>query len=150
MWTRRISFILLFCLVASNCFGAEVLIRAQTHWMDAWTPAQVKKLTPEEKVSYDARSQFGDIIVIRPDGWPWGLEERLPRFVLVKIPDMTVEEAKQYEDSIWDTTDPEKPIMLRHRKWKIKATWIDTIISHGGEWTISKDVVVDYIEQKIL
>lgn len=128
----------------------EALIRAKTHWKDAWNQSKINSLTPAELDEYVARTQLGDIVVIRPDGWTWGSEEGLPNFVLVKIPDMTVEEAKQYEDSIMDNTDPDRPKMVRFRKWFLKPTWVNTIISQGGVYTISKSVVTNYIEQKVL
>ena len=128
----------------------EALIRAKGHWKDAWNQAKVNSLDTSERQSYDARTQLGDIVVIRPDGWEWGREEGLPNFVLVKIPDMTVEEAKQYEDSIMDNTDPEHSKLLRFRKWYLKPTWVNTIISQGGVYTISKATVVNYIEAKVL
>jgi hypothetical protein len=131
----------------------EALIRAKTHWKDAWNQATVNALSTEEKQQYDARTQLGDIIVIRPDGWEWGSAECLPDFVLVKIPDMTVEEAKQYEESINEeyTVDGQvRTRMLRFRKWFLKPTWVNTIISQGGVYTISKATVVNYIEAKVL
>ena len=128
----------------------EVLIRAKGHWKDEWNQSKVNSLDTSERQSYDARTQLGDIIVIRPDGWEWGALECLPDFVLVKIPNMTVGEAKQYEDSIMDTTDPEHSKLLRFRKWFLKPSWVNTIISQGGVYTISKASVVNYIEAKVL
>ena len=133
---------------------AELLIRAKGHWKDEWKPSKVNSLTPPEKRSYDARTQLGDIVVVKPNGWKWGKAECLPEYVLVKIPDMTVEEAKQYEDSIYETyldeNNEEQTRIVRHRKWFVKPTWMDTIISQGGEWTIDKATVINYIEGKIL
>ena len=175
---------------------AECLIRAKGHWKDSWTPAQVNKLSIAEKEQYDARTQLGDIVVIRPDGWEWGREECLPNFILVKIPDMTVEEAKQYEDSImgigeydwsiriakekWDSAQDKTALfpeiefkttpsiisetadeyvigaivfrskMFRFRKHFLKPTWVNTIISQGGVYTINKATVINYIEAKVI
>ena len=128
----------------------EALIRAKIHWKDEWNQAKVNSLTTEEKAQYDARTQLGDVVVIRPDGWVWGREEGLPNFVLVKIPNMTVGEAKQYEEAIMDTTDPEHPKLLRFRKFYLKPSWVNTIISQGGVYTINKSIVTNYIEQKVL
>lgn len=29
----------------------------------------------------------GEVVVVKPDGWSWGSEERPPRFVVVRVPD---------------------------------------------------------------
>ena len=132
---------------------AEVLIRAKGHWKDGMKPNVYNALSEEEKIAYDARTQLGDIIVVRPDGWVWGSAEGLPDFVQVTVTGMTVEEAKQYEDSIneqYEENGETKSRMLRFRKFFLKPTWVDTIISHGGTYTIDKETVVDYIEQKVL
>ena len=133
---------------------AEFLIRAKGHWKDEWNQTKVDGLTPRERDSYNARLQLGDIIVIMPDGWKWGKAECLPDFVLVKIPDMTVEEARQYVVSITEQYYDEHNNLLertlRCKKWFLKPTWVSTIISQGGVFTISKDQVVNYIEQKVL
>ena len=131
----------------------EALIRAKGHWKDAWNNPTVNALSTSERQSYDARTQLGDIVVIRPDGWVWGREEGLPNFVLVKIPDMTVEEAKQYENSITEEYEIDgrtQRRLLRFREYFLKPSWVNTIISQGGVYTINKSVVTNYVEKKVL
>jgi len=41
----------------------------------------------------------GDIVIIKPDGWPWGREEGLPKFLIVKLPGVTVDELAAYTAS---------------------------------------------------
>jgi hypothetical protein len=73
-----------------------------------------------EKQSYEARSQIGDIIVVRPDGWAWGKCECPPEYVIVKVPTMKEVDAKYLEQSLMETyTDKdgkEQQRMLRIRK----------------------------------
>jgi len=95
-------FILVF---TSNAFAAELLVKAKKHYMDDFTQEQVDKMTVEQRQSYEARSQIGDVIVVRPDGWKWGKEECLPNFVVIKMPDVTMEEAKKYEEQMQDTKE---------------------------------------------
>jgi len=104
---------------------AELLVRAKPHWQDEWDATKVASLTLQELRSYNARSQIGDIIVVRPDGWLWGREECLPNYVVIKIPDLKIEDAKKYEESLQDTTDKEKSILLKVRKYQIPKTIID-------------------------
>ncbi len=60
----------------------------------------------------------GDVVVVHPDGHEWGKSEGPPKFVIVKIPGMTVEEAQKYVKSEGDAPDPENPITLTRRKYK--------------------------------
>jgi hypothetical protein len=126
---------------------AELLIRAKKHWMDDLKQEEIDKMTKEQKQSYDARSQIGDIIVVRPDGWNWGKEECLPNFVVVKVPQMTDEEAKKYEESLMSLD--KEPILLKHRKYTIDKTVVDdvkTTIGSSAEFT--KSVVLTKITEK--
>ena len=79
---------------------AELLIQAKSHWMDKFTQEQVDKMSIGEKRSYSARAQIGDVIVVCPDGWKWGREECLPNYVVIKVPTLTVEEAKKYDGPV--------------------------------------------------
>jgi hypothetical protein len=94
---------------------SELLIRAKAHYLDSLTQAEVDKMSKEQRQSYEARSQVGDIIVVRPDGHKWGKCECLPEYLVVKIPD-SFEDAKYLEESLSDTTDREKPVLLKVRK----------------------------------
>jgi hypothetical protein len=42
---------------------------------------------------------------VKPDGHPWSGEERLPKFVIVKIPGVSVEAARKYSRLLYDTPD---------------------------------------------
>ena len=65
---------------------AEFLIKARgNQWMEqlakeSWA---TKNLTQEQ---YDARSEKGDVAIVRPDGHPWGNKECPPDFVIIKVP----------------------------------------------------------------
>lgn len=38
-------------------------------------------------------------VVVMPDDWQWGLEERLPKFVVIKIPTVSVSQVLKYIQS---------------------------------------------------
>jgi len=118
-----------------DCFSAELLIRAKSHWMDSLTLVEVNKMTPGEKQSYEARSQIGDIIVVRSDGWLWGKEECLPNYVVVKVPSITEAQAKQYEQSLIDNTDPQHPKLIRVRKYALPKVDISAIKTNSVTFT---------------
>ena len=67
----------------------------------------------------DRRGNYkrGDPVVIMPDGHIWGREEGLPKFFIVKIPGLAVETAKKYIAEQMDSTDPEKPVLFRRRRF---------------------------------
>jgi len=124
--------ILILLLWTGNCWAAELLVRAKPHWMDSFTQTEVDKLSPGDKQSYEARSQIGDIVVVRPDGWKWGKEECLPNFVVVKVPGMSEAETKQYENPLMvqngiDERGMPIMVMLRHRKYALPKTDITVI-----------------------
>lgn len=100
---------------------AELLVRAKPHWMDDLKPGEVNKLSPQDLQSYNARTQIGDIIVVRPDGWEWGREECLPNFIVVKLPTISIDTVKKYEETLMNADH----IMLKRRKHRIPQSWVE-------------------------
>jgi len=147
---KKLLFIFLFLLITSTCFSAELLCKAKEHWLDKFSQIEIDKMVADKEItldSYNARSQIGDIIVVRPDGWNWGREECLPNFVVIQVPDMTIEEAKIYEESLNDNTDPENSKMLKVRKYNVEKAVVDEVKA-SGESKIKKDKLV--IKPKII
>lgn len=111
---------------------AELLIRATGHWMDKLSKEEVDKMDESQKQSYEARSQKGDIIVVRPDGWKWGKLECLPDFIVTKVKG-TEAEWKHLEQSLTeekpDPVDDKKTIqvMLKHRKNAISTASVEKV-----------------------
>jgi hypothetical protein len=118
---------------------AELLVKAKPHWMDSLTQEEVSKMSDAAKQNYESRSQIGDVVVVRPDGWQWGKEECLPNFIVVKVPQITFEEAKKYEEALVDNSNPEKPILLKHRKHQIPKVVVDnSILLNQSSMTVTK------------
>lgn len=115
--------------------------------MDVWDATKIASLTPEQLQSYNARTQIGDIIIVRGDGWAWGREECLPNFIVVKLPNLTEAEVKHYEQSLIDTADPQKPIMLKVRKYATTPTIVD---SCKTELSGAKEVVKATFESALI
>lgn len=57
-------------------------------------------------------------VVIMPDGHPWGLEERLPKFVVLKIPLIGVAQVAKYIVPQFLAGE-----LIRKRRWQIR--WDD-------------------------
>jgi hypothetical protein len=128
---------------------AEFLVKAKGHWMDNFTQVQIDKLSSSELLNYNSRSQIGDIVVIRSNGWKWGKAECLPDFIVIKIPELTIEECKKYGDQLFDNSDP--PKILKIRKFRIPqnttenyATLGNSIvtIASGTQTTIFKNNII--------
>lgn len=60
-------------------------------------------------------------VVVMPDGHPWGNEERLPTFVVLKIPLISVAQVQKYSGPQRDLVDP--ALVTRRRLWRIR--WAD-------------------------
>jgi len=123
---------------------AELLVRAKAHWMDDLTQKDVDKMSVEEKQSYEARSQIGDIICVYPDGAC--KEDPAPDscYVIVKIPDLDYKEAKEkYEQPLLG--EPNKDgyrVMLRHRMYALPETDIKTVaLTTSKTNTLSKSIM---------
>jgi len=104
---------------------AQFLIKAQEPWNNDSPEA------PSE------RSRLGDIIVVRPDGHVWGSEECLPRFIVVKITNMSYEDAKHLEESLMvdDGLDEHgimKKKMAKVRKWQVPSKYMSDAIKDGN------------------
>ena len=115
---------------------AEILIQAKGHWMDNFTQEQIDALDDGAKKSRNARIQLGDIVVVRPDGWEWGREECLPNYLVVKLPQLTVEQVEHFTQSLMaqdgvDEHGQPKMVMLRKRKYQIPSQWVTPYITEG-------------------
>lgn len=103
------------------CYTAEFLVRAKGHWMDNYNYEQIDNLTSEQYVQFNARTQTGDIVVVRPDGWEWGREECLPNFIVIKIPGVAIEDGKKYEQPL------RKEIIKQIERYVDKDVWDDEV-----------------------
>jgi len=85
----------------------------------------------------------GDIVDVQADGFTWGREEGLPRFYIVKIPGITVTQAKKYMAAhIGPTTQTRRIYKQQWDKWQLAGKY--------GEFTqlptVINDVTEDYEE----
>lgn len=121
---------------------AEFLIQAQTHWMEAaGVPAD-----PEKLAAYQARSQKGDVVIVKPDGWAWGAAEGLPDYVVAKVPTLSDAPALAYQARVWSTADP--PVLLQKYRWRITGDAVDAIVAAGGVGTLTTTQFLDAVRDK--
>lgn len=116
---------------------AELLVKVSGHWMDDFTQEQISSLSPSELNQFNARIQSGDIVIVRDDGWEWGGRECLPDFIVVRVSDMSVEDAKVFEQSLLDLSDPNNPTILKERQYALSPDFIDSVT---GGTSLSKSM----------
>ena len=86
---------------------AEFLIKA----VDAVNPDPAKDLMCYKR---------GDIVVVMPDGHPWGSGERdINKFLIVQVPDMSLDEARLLCEPVtgMDILTGEEIITTRRKPW---------------------------------
>jgi len=98
-------------------------------------------------------------VVVKPDGWEWGLKERPPWNLVLRITDMTVEEVLPYIERDDDLTDPKNPVSRAVRKWKVDLdditipqnvrNVIDQAITSRQILTVTKAQVVNFIKRTL-
>lgn len=113
---------------------AEALVIAQASHLESFPPNERNKWTKARKAMYARRNRIGDISVIRPDGWQWGAKERLPYFVVIKVPEITYEQAKAYEDRVRGTIDSagNSEIIHKHR-FAVPESFVQNMIDLGQD-----------------
>jgi len=137
---------------------AEFLIKAEGNkWMEALAKESwsTKNLTQEQ---FDARSEIGDIVVVRDDGHPWGKCECPPQYVVIKVPKMDWEKVKAvvekglYETRMItiDSREVEQQVMRKKHLYKVPSTLVDTAIKEKGVLEIKEEEMVGYINKRSL
>lgn len=92
----------------------------------------------------DARGCWkrGDIVVVMPDGHEWGGEERLPKFVVVKIPGVDAERARKYIEHY----------AAARRRYRIRVDDVPNAIRNQlrdtGQVTVTWNQVRNFIRDK--
>jgi hypothetical protein len=94
--------------------------------------------------------KLGDPVVVMPDGHEWGLEERLPKFYVVKIPGLAVETARKWVEAWRDDTDPDNPAMLRRRLYGINIASLPASIRNALQTTGTVSVTLNQIRNYII
>ncbi|MGR3219498.1 MAG: hypothetical protein ACUZ8H_06735 [Candidatus Anammoxibacter sp.] len=119
---KRILIIILllkfWALNFNYAYAVELLVQAKPHWQDGYTQQKKDSLSPSKLRNHNVRSQIGDIIIVKPDGWEWGKEEGLPNFYIIKVPNLSFEDAKHLEDSLMEGIGVDK-VTLKKRKFQL-------------------------------
>lgn len=91
----------------------------------------------------------GDIVDIRPNGFAWGKEEGLPKFVVVQVSDVSVAAAKKYMDPERDTNG----FMTRRRIYRVLVDSVPNAVKIAlrdtGRYETTWDAIKAYVHNKI-
>lgn len=130
---------LIFCLFCTSAWSAELLVQA----VDS---------------PFETGGKKGDVIVVRGDGWKWGKEECLPRYIVVKMPGVLEEDAKKYEEQL---TEPVEKVvdgkteitqeMVRLRKYSVGASVVEGIkFTAKSDMTVASKDMATFVKTKDL
>jgi len=86
---------------------AEILVKAVDH------------THPDPQKDQQGAYKRGMAVVVMNDGHAWGREEGLPKFWIIKIPDISKATVEKYIQPDTDDSDPENPVIRRRRLWKL-------------------------------
>ena len=148
---RKLYLTILFCFVASTCFGAEFLIKAQRHWSYKDT------MTISEQLEYDKQYQIGDIVQVFPDGKLSDYANADGKFYVIRVVGLDFRTAlkyqEQYNEEYIDTENKTQTRMLKRRIFSIRIQDLPTTVEnklkttyvYNTTWTTIKN----YIHNKI-
>ena len=103
---------------------AEILIRAHNSWMEDVPQEEKDRWDDNMWAKYNRRRRKGNPISVRPDGAKYGKKECPPRYIIVKMPGVRVEDARQYIEKV---VDGEEVKFIR--RWNFDHILIDAAIS---------------------
>lgn len=93
---------------------AELLIKA------------VDATHPDPEIDAAGCYKEGMVVVVMPDGHEWGREEGPPKFVVAKLPGVSVEKTRKYMDELKETdAKTGEPKTVRRRRWQIDKAKMD-------------------------
>ena len=101
-----------------------------------------------------AASEVGDIIIVKPDGASWGKAECLPEYLVIKLPNISIDAVLKFQDALIDRTDAKNPTTKKRRKWHIPSAWIAAKVSDGVSVitinvTAQKQALINSVLEKV-
>lgn len=149
-----IRYFLVLITVGSLCCHAqcaELLVRAFERPIDRLTADSAQALGHARR-DFFSRPRKGNIVRVESDGFAWGKKERLPRFVLIKLPDVPVDTVREYARSKVDSTVARDNTgqfpMLFEFGYRIPGRIVDSLVALGGVVSISMGKVRIFIQKR--
>lgn len=128
----------------------ELLLFWKDHYMDSWDAAKVASLSAQEKIDYDRRFQWGDVVEVREDGYWSAGHLDTESFCVVKVPGLEYDADKM--DALWDFSDFANPVMTKRRKWfanksKIPQNILNKVASQGNVVSVTETQFNAFVER---
>lgn len=83
--------------------------------------------TNEDKALDAQCSKRGDVIVVKPDGWPWGREElKSDVWRIVKLPGVDPDSLRDLIEPLW--TDEREPQLVKKRAKKLDIDKLEAVL----------------------
>jgi len=118
---------------------AEFLIYNKDHWMDALNQEQLDGYVekyPKFMDKYNARTQRGDVIEVRPNGYwtgPKAHNYNKSIFLLVTVPELKFEDAEKYGKPLtWESK------LIKKRKYNFSNVVDKQIFNNISEVSITE------------
>lgn len=115
---------IILALLAQQAHACELLVKAVSH------------THPNSEKDRVGAYKAGMVVNVMPDGHPWGREERLPKFVVIKIPGVPAQKLLRYAVPEVDAGTN----VMRRREWIIRVSDLPlaarTKLARDGELTI--------------
>lgn len=148
---------------------AEFLIYNKTHWFDLPSKSEPDKtgyqrnhdkiqamvipvVTKSDRINklddqYNARPLVGDIVEVRTDGTGMGKLEP-ESFVLVKVPEMSEKEARDYTGPLLDDIPSEENMPKTIKQFRFSVDISGIMFTIDGKTTMSRDEFLSLITEK--
>ena len=162
--------LLILLLLAVPVQPVEILVKAQPFWQRS---KAIPEGTLQDTISYLRdmwhQTHRGEIIVIKPDGFDWGYNERPPEYIIVKVPGVTVAQAVKYtqgliDSTLYDSTLADQPdtVNVKERRWHFLKKVVDSalvlwsvdssfvVLTANQAKTVVKEYDLAVIKQKII
>ena len=147
----KILLLLLF-LIAPQVQSVEILVKAQPFWQRS---KAIPEGTLQDTISYLRdmwhQTHRGEIIVIKPDGFDWGGNERPPEYIVVKVPGVTLGQAMKYtqgliDSSLYDSSLAQQSdtVDVKERRWYFTKRVVDSALVL---WSVDSSFIVLTPEQ---
>lgn len=97
----------------------------------------------------DSQQSFkqGHPVVVMPDGWAWGNEEKLPLFYILKLPGVSVDSVTAY---LAPWTDVDGTTLIGPRLWRIIFSSLPTNVKNTlnvtGQYSTTWSVIKAYFK----
>lgn len=108
---------------------AQILVKAKQSWM---VDVDRSNWTHEQKAKFVRRTRKGSPIVIRRNSHIWGLRERLPGFVIIKMMGKSVTDLNYLITSTYEFPDDDRKKRLLKRRYHVKAIKVNEAIANDG------------------